>query len=98
MNLKKIKLKSIVIAFAAAAVTVLGINLLSFLYTYYSLGFPEITHFKFDNGLFWLNGELIGIGFEETKYRAFYVFLFLVWAVYYSKDDGVFGKPNSAAA
>ena len=98
MNLKKIQLKSIVVAFAAVAVTVVGINQLSFLFTYFSLGFPEITQFKFDNGLFWLNGERIGMGFEEPKYRAFYVFLFLVWAVRYSKDDGVFNNVNGAAA
>lgn len=78
MNTKKIKL--ILNVLVASAITVVFINLISLIFSLLTLKPPiEINSLIFDNGMFFLNGENIGMNFIETKYWLFYTLLLVTY-------------------
>ncbi|MBB4118445.1 hypothetical protein GGR32_000719 [Mesonia hippocampi] len=78
MNTKKIKL--ILNVLIASAITIVFINLISLIFSLLTLKSPiEINSLIFDNGMFFLNGENIGMNFIETKYWLFYTLLLVTY-------------------
>ena len=73
-------------------VTLIGIllvNLIILLVAYVKLDSQNDFNVKFNDGMFWLNGNIAGMNFTELKYWLFYLLLFVVSFLYVKKKTTV---------
>jgi len=86
MNEKKIT-PLVIKSLGITALLIIIINLISLAFAYFNLNTQGNITMKFDNGMFWLNGEQSGMNFTEFKYWAFYFLIFASSFTYLKKQQ-----------
>ncbi|MFD2822222.1 hypothetical protein ACFS5M_00980 [Lacinutrix iliipiscaria] len=65
------------------------VNLISFIIDYLKIDTTNDFSLKFDNGMFWVNGNRAGMDFTDIKYWLFYILVFSVAFFYFKKRSKV---------
>jgi hypothetical protein len=77
--MKKQTIRTVLNALALTIITIVTVNFAGLIVSYFKLGRPVVSSFKYNDGLFWLNENKVGMGLAESKYWFFYAVLFAVF-------------------
>ncbi|MDO6596366.1 hypothetical protein Q4512_05530 [Oceanihabitans sp. 2_MG-2023] len=70
-------------------IILLTVNCISLLVGFIQMEKRNEFNLKFNDGMFWLNGEIVGMNFIELKYWLFYLLLFVISFLYLKRKTSV---------
>ncbi|WP_452226643.1 hypothetical protein [Lacinutrix cladophorae] len=70
-------------------IILLTVNCISLLVAFIQMEKRNEFNLKFNDGMFWLNGEIVGVNFIELKYWLFYLLLFVISFLYLKRKTSV---------
>lgn len=66
-------------------IIILIVNFISLLVAFIKIDKSNDFNLKFNDGMFWLNGQIVGMNYTELKYWLFYLLLFALSFIYIKK-------------